>query len=117
MNDLAPEIIYNIFSCLSYPDVYRLRSVCRKFQVMSEFHIYQQIKALGQTISIKLDSGNKKFSSIIELEAVHYDLKNKVIEFKPKNNSKLSLANTSNQQQWSAFYRLLNHIYYRIQLF
>ncbi|CAO3655649.1 unnamed protein product [Mucor hiemalis] len=109
LDDIAPEIIYNIFSFLSYPDVYRLRSVCRKFQVMGEFHIYQQIKSLGQTVSIKLDgnTGSKtNNNTILELEAAHYDTKNRIIEFKPTLKSKLSLANTSTQQ-WSAYYRLL----------
>lgn len=112
LDDIAPEIIYTIFSFLSYPDVYRLRSVCRKFKVMGEFHIYQQIKSLGQTVSIKLDGNNGNNSkannknTMLELEAVHYDPKNRTIEFKPTSKSKLSLQNTSTQQ-WSAYYRLL----------
>lgn len=105
LNDIAPEVIYNVFSFLSYPDVYRIRGVCRKFRVMGEYHIYQQIKTLGQTISIKLD-GKKKSNDKMELEAIHYDVKNRVIEFRPTSNSKLSLGNTSSQQ-WSAYYRLL----------
>ena len=107
LNDIAPEIIYNIFSFLSYPQIYRIRSVCRKFQVMGEFHIYQQIKSLGQTVSIKLDGNqSKKNNAMLEMEAVHYDAKNKVIEFRPIAQSELSLANTSTQQ-WSAYYRLM----------
>ncbi|GAA5804268.1 hypothetical protein EDC94DRAFT_628210 [Helicostylum pulchrum] len=105
MNGLAPEVIYNVFSFLSYPEVYRLRSVSAKFQVMAEYHIYQQIKEKAQVVSIKLD-GKKNNNASIELEAAHYDVKNRVIEFRPKSlvDSKLSLAST---QQWSAYCRLL----------
>ncbi|KAI7888562.1 uncharacterized protein EV154DRAFT_517381 [Mucor mucedo] len=104
MNDMAPEVIYNVFSFLSYPEVYRIRGVCRKFQVMGEYHIYQQIKTLGQSISIKLD-GKKKSNCTMELEAYQYDAKNRVIEFRPKSNSLLSLG--SSASEWSAYYRLL----------
>ncbi|KAI9347521.1 hypothetical protein BD770DRAFT_395724 [Pilaira anomala] len=107
INDFASEIIYKIFSYLSYPEVYRIRSVCQKFKAMGEYHIYQQIKESRQLISIKLDGKNKNNDSI-ELEAVHYDVKNRVIEFRPSESleSKLSLGNTSTQQ-WGAYCRLL----------
>lgn len=108
--NIAPEVIYNIFSFLSYPQVYSIHGVCRKFQVMVEYHIYQQIKAMGQTISLKLvDNSSKKKNSpatIMELTASHYDPKNRIIEFKPTSKTTLSLANKSTQQ-WSAYYRLL----------
>lgn len=104
LDSMAPEVIYSIFSYMSYPEVYRIRTVCRKFQVMGEFHIYQQIKLKQQTISIKLDGCKNKS---LELVASHYDAKNCVIEFRPMDNSSvLSLANTSSNQ-WSAYHRLM----------
>ena len=102
--NMAPEVIYNIFSYLTYPEIYHIRTVCRKFQVMGEFHIYQQIKSMQQTITIKLDGCKNKS---LELIASHYDPKNRVIEFRPiAGSSVLSLANTSSHQ-WSAYYRLM----------
>jgi hypothetical protein len=111
LNSIAPEVIYNIFSFLSYLEVYSIRGVCRKFQVMAEYHIYQQIKSMGQTISLKLVDGNsskKKGTSgtMMELSATNYDAKNRIIEFRPTTKTTLSLANKSTQQ-WSAYYRLL----------
>ncbi|KAI8380122.1 hypothetical protein BD560DRAFT_388616 [Blakeslea trispora] len=103
IENLAPEIIYNIFSFMSYVEVYRMRGVCRKFQALCECHIYQQVKIFGQTISIKLD-GNKAKS--MDLVASRYDPKNRVIEFIPSGVSSLSLANTSSQG-WSAYHRMM----------
>lgn len=97
---MAPEVIYNILSFLSYPEVYRLRSVCKKFQAMAEYHIYQQIKTQGETVIIKLSDGDD-----VELIPSHYDEKNCVIEFIPKTTACLPLAARS--QQWCAYRRLL----------
>lgn len=100
---MAPEVIYNILSFLTFPEVYQLRSICKKFQAMAEYHIYQQTKIQGETIIVGLDGGSKT----IELVASYYDARNRVIEFIPKQeNTCLSLANTS-RQQWSAYHRLL----------
>jgi hypothetical protein len=104
LDTMAPEVIYNIFSFLSYPEVYGLRSVCRKFQAMGEFHIYQQIKAKDQTVTIKLDGSNAKS---MDLVVSHYDAKNRVIEFRPRNPCSLSLANTTSNHHWSAYHRLM----------
>ncbi|CAO3654071.1 unnamed protein product [Mucor fragilis] len=104
LDSMAPEVIYNIFSYLSYPEVYHIRTVCRKFQVMGEFHIYQQIKSMRQTITIKLDGCKNKS---LELVASHYDPRNRIIEFRPVDGSSvMSLANTSSHQ-WSAYHRLM----------
>jgi hypothetical protein len=103
LDNMAPEVLYNIFSFLSYPDVYGLRSVCRKFQVMGEFHIYQQIKSSGQTVTIMLDGSKSKS---MELVASHYDAKNRVIEFRPATHCYLSLANTTSNH-WSYYHRLM----------
>ena len=40
IESIAPEVMYNILSFMSYVEVYRIRGVCRKFQVMCEYHIY-----------------------------------------------------------------------------
>ncbi|CAO3669766.1 unnamed protein product [Rhizopus stolonifer] len=90
INTLPSEIIYNILSFLTYDQVYCARSVCKKLQIMGENHIYHQIRALNQTIVLKLDE-NKNIS--MELVAKSYDPKNRVIEFVPMNNSSVSLAN------------------------
>ncbi|KAI7900581.1 uncharacterized protein BX663DRAFT_516918 [Cokeromyces recurvatus] len=106
LNTLAPEIIYNIMYFMTYPEIYRFRSVCRKLKVMCEYYIFQEIKSSGQTIIIKLDGGKGKETSL-ELLPSQYDEKNCVIEFRPlQNHSSLSLANTSSQQ-CSAYHRLL----------
>ncbi|RCI04293.1 hypothetical protein CU098_012406 [Rhizopus stolonifer] len=88
---------------MSYLEVYRIRSVCRKFQIMGEFHIYQQVKTFGQTITLELD-GNK--TKTMDLVASHYDPRNRVIEFVPASFSSLSLANTSSHG-WSVYHRLM----------
>ncbi|CEP09206.1 hypothetical protein [Parasitella parasitica] len=83
--------------------IYHIRTVCRKFQAMGEFHIYQNIKSTQQTIAIKLDGCKNKS---LELVAKNYDPTNRIIEFRPKDGSSvLSLANTSSSQ-WSAYHRL-----------
>ncbi|KAI8647248.1 hypothetical protein BD408DRAFT_408854 [Parasitella parasitica] len=103
LDSMAPEVIYNIFSYLSYPEVYHIRTVCRKFQAMGEFHIYQHIKSMQQTIAVKLDGCKHKS---LELVARSYDPRNRIIEFRPRDGSSvLSLANTSSNQ-WSAYHRL-----------
>jgi hypothetical protein len=99
--DFAPEIIYNIFSFLYYPEVYRLRCISRTFQAMAELHIYQEIKSSGQTVTITLGQRNKVS---IELIAKRYDPTNRVIEFIPKTRGLLSLASTASS--WSAYHRL-----------
>ncbi|KAI9474244.1 MAG: hypothetical protein EXX96DRAFT_581139 [Benjaminiella poitrasii] len=108
LDNMAPEVIYNMMSFMSYPEVYRLRSVCRKLKAMGEYHIYQQIKSSGQRILIKLDGGGKGTKTSLELYPTQYDAKNGVIEFRPLGNhtTALSLANTSSHQ-WSAYHRLL----------
>lgn len=92
LTSLPSEIIFNIFSFLTYDQVYEIRSVCKYFQYMGEYHIYQQVKSLKQTIQLKLDE-HKNIS--MELTAKSYDPKNRVIEFVPKYNNNLSLVNNS----------------------
>ncbi|KAI8988179.1 hypothetical protein BDF20DRAFT_814460 [Mycotypha africana] len=57
---------------------------------MGEYHICQQIKALKQSILIKLDGNDNK--RYIKLHLTSYDLKNKVIEFRPAENEDYNSA-------------------------
>lgn len=104
LETVAPEIIYNILSFLSYGEVYPLRHVCKKFQMMVNYHIYQQIKSSKETIMVKLEGSEDKY---IELFASYFDSVHHVIEFKSKQGTLLSLENTSGKRS-SAFHRLLN---------
>lgn len=101
LNLLPSEILFHIFSLLTYDEVYQLRSVCRKFQWMGEYHIYQQIKALNQTVVLKLD---ERRNICVKLMANSYDPINRVIEFVPVENEVVSLANTGKR---FAYHKLL----------
>lgn len=101
LNLLPSEIIYNIFSFLSYDEVYSIRTTCRQFRIMGEHHIYNQIKTLNQSVVLKLDE-SKDIS--MKLIASHYDAENRIIEFVPETNATLSLTNS---KKWFAYHRLL----------
>lgn len=103
LETMAPEIIYNVFSFLSYGEVYPLRRVCKKLQTMVNYHIYQQIRSRKEAVVIKLEGSQGKH---IELTPSNFDPVHRVIEFKPNQDMLLSLANTSSRQ-WSAFHRLI----------
>lgn len=77
---LAPEILHKIFSNLSYSEVYRIRSVCKLWRQLCEYHLYLSFKSDRQKIRVKI--GEKGRTGLVSLEPYCYHPESQVIEFK-----------------------------------
>ncbi|CAO3587971.1 unnamed protein product [Absidia cylindrospora] len=83
MSHILPlELICHIFSFLQYDDLYLTRGVSRMWRSMVEEHIYLDMKAQQQSVTITI--GQSPFTSTLELNVNSYDTSERVVEFRPK---------------------------------
>ncbi|CAO3618242.1 unnamed protein product [Mucor fragilis] len=77
---LAVEILDKIFSYLAYPEIYRIRSVCKTWKQQCEYHLYLSVKAKKSKLYVKI--GKKGRTTLVDMKPHQFDAENQVIEFK-----------------------------------
>lgn len=89
---IAPELTSNIFALLPLEDLYRLREISKASKAIAEHTIWDHI-ARHEHVSLRL--GEKDSRTELTLYGHSYDAANRVIEFRPREERSLSLADRS----------------------
>lgn len=92
MISLPIEIFTSVLSFLPYTEVYRLRSVCKKWKCQCEYALYSHIGANKHCIKVNVfDSNQRQALKEINLVSHQYDACNQVIEFIPEDPNEVAL--------------------------
>ncbi|KAI7847220.1 hypothetical protein BDC45DRAFT_526825 [Circinella umbellata] len=103
MERLAPEMISHIFSFMSLTEIYRIRSVCKVWQIMAEEFIYMKIRSQQQKVYLRIGDKFRKVS--VELIPHSYDPINRIVEFRPQSNAAPVPMTVDSSNPWSTCHR------------
>lgn len=90
--DIAPEVTSNIYSHLEIENIYRIREVSKDSKAIAERAMWDRI-AQDENVNLRLGEKDSKVS--LKLYGHAYDAKNRVIEFRPREDTLLNLTDTS----------------------
>ncbi|KAL9542465.1 hypothetical protein MBANPS3_008602 [Mucor bainieri] len=71
---LAAEILDKIFSYLAFPEIYRIRSVCKAWKQQCEYHLYLSAKAQRTKLYVKI--GKKGRTTLVDMKPHQFDAEN-----------------------------------------
>jgi hypothetical protein len=89
--NIAPEVTTNIYSHLDIENMYRIREVSKDSKAIAERAIWDHI-AQEEHVNLRLGEKDSKVS--LKLYGHSYDDKNRVIEFRPREDIMLNLTDT-----------------------
>lgn len=107
--DLAPEIVMHTFSFLPMTELYRIRGVSKSWQRMAEDLIYLTVKSKHQNVTVKV--GKDRSTATMEMTAHSFDNDNRVIEFRPEDNSLITLPSTDSSWPWCPYQRRMQILF------